>query len=76
MDLVTFGEAMLRLSMTADSFKPYVGGSELNVAVLAARLGVQARWVSRLPDNALGKMIAARAAEQGVDTQVAWTPEG
>jgi 2-dehydro-3-deoxygluconokinase len=75
-DLVTFGEAMLRLSMTADSFKPYVGGSELNVAVLAARLGVQTRWVSRLPDNALGKMIAARAAEQGVDTQVEWTPEG
>jgi 2-dehydro-3-deoxygluconokinase len=74
--LVTFGEAMLRLSMTADSFKPYVGGSELNVAVLAARLGVQTRWVSRLPDNALGKMIAARAAEQGVDTQVEWTPEG
>lgn len=76
MDLVTFGEAMLRLSMRARSFDAYVGGSELNVAVLAARLGVPARWVSRLPDNALGRMIAARAGEQGVDAQVEWTTDG
>ena len=83
MDLVTFGEAMVRLSAPAEqrleqvrSFNAYPGGSELNVAVLAARLGVKSRWVSRLPDNPLGRMIAARAAEQGVDAQVEWTPQG
>ena len=83
MDLVTFGEAMVRLSAPPDqrleqarSFDAYAGGSELNVAVVAARLGVKARWVSRLPDNPLGRMIAARAVEQGVDAQVEWTPDG
>ncbi|HXO84995.1 MAG TPA: sugar kinase [Gemmatimonadales bacterium] len=75
MDLVTFGEAMVRLDL-APTLKAGVGGSELNVAVLAARLGVMSRWVSRLPDNALGRMIAARAREQGVDARVEWTADG
>jgi 2-dehydro-3-deoxygluconokinase len=76
MDLVTFGEAMVRLTPPAyqrleqaHSFDAYVGGGELNVAVAASRLGVGARWVSRLPDNALGHMIANRAREQGVDVR-------
>ena len=82
MDLVTFGEAMVRLTPPAfqrleqaHSFDVHVGGSELNVAVLAARLGVKSRWVSRLPDNALGRMIEARAREQGVDAHVEWTAD-
>ncbi|HEV8509628.1 MAG TPA: sugar kinase [Gemmatimonadales bacterium] len=82
--LVTFGEAMVRLTPPggafqrleqAHSFDVYVGGAELNVAALAARLGVASRWVSRLPDNALGRMIANRAREQGVDVHVEWAPE-
>jgi 2-dehydro-3-deoxygluconokinase len=60
----------------AQSFDAHAGGSELNVAVLAARLGVTSRWVSRLPDNPLGRMIAARAAEQGVDAHIDWTSDG
>jgi 2-dehydro-3-deoxygluconokinase len=83
MDLVTFGEAMVRLSPPASqpleqasSLEASVGGSELNVAVLAARLGLASRWVSRLPDNALGRMIEARAREQGVDPHVEWTADG
>ena len=83
MDLVTFGEAMVRFSPPAlqrleqaSTLEASVGGSELNVAVLAARLGVTSRWVSRLPDNALGRMIAARAREQGVETRVEWTADG
>ena len=75
MDLVTFGEAMLRFNL-ASNFAATVGGSELNVAVLAARLGVPSRWVSRLPDNALGRMIEAQAKEQGVDACVAWSADG
>jgi len=82
MDLVTFGEAMVRLTPPAfgrieqaSSFDVHVGGSELNVAVLAARLGLKSRWVSRLPDNALGRMIGARAREQGVDAHVEWTAD-
>lgn len=82
MDLVTFGEAMVRLTPPAfqrieqaNSFDAYVGGGELNVAVAAARLGVASRWVSRLPENALGRMIANRAREQGVDVHVEWTAD-
>ena len=82
MDLITFGEAMVRLTPPAfqrleqaHSFDACVGGAELNVAVLAARLGVASRWVSRLPDNALGRTIAGRAREQGVDAHIEWATE-
>jgi 2-dehydro-3-deoxygluconokinase len=73
--LVTFGEAMVRFEL-ASTREASVGGSELNVAVLAARLGLTSCWVSRLPDNALGRMIYARAREQGVDARVEWTANG
>jgi 2-dehydro-3-deoxygluconokinase len=82
MDLVTFGEAMVRLTPPdfqrleqARSFDAYVGGGELNVAVAAARLGVASRWVSRLPENALGRMIANAARQQGVDAQIEWSSD-
>jgi len=82
MDLVTFGEAMVRLTPPsfqrleqARSFDAYVGGAELNVAVAAARLGTASRWVSRLSDNALGHMIANRAREHGVDVHIEWTTD-
>jgi 2-dehydro-3-deoxygluconokinase len=77
MQLVTFGEAMLRLTPSSSGFDVYVGGAELNVAVAAAKLGVASRWVSRLPENPAGRAIARRAREEGVDVScVAWTPEG
>src|SRR5437016_2807027 len=82
MDLVTFGEAMVRLTPPAfqrleqaHSLEVYVGGGELNVAVAAARLGLGSRWVSRLPENALGRMIANAACEQGVDAYIEWTAD-
>jgi 2-dehydro-3-deoxygluconokinase len=83
MDLVTFGEAMVRFSPPASlrldqatTLEASVGGSELNVAVLAARLGTASRWVSRLPDNVLGHMIEDRAREQGVDAHVDRVADG
>ena len=82
MDLVTFGEAMVRLTPPAfqrleqaRSFDVHVGGGELNVAVAANRLGISSRWVSRLPENALGRMIANRAREHGVDAHIDWTAD-
>ena len=82
MDLVTFGEAMVRLTPPAfqrleqaHSLEVYVGGGELNVAVAAARLGIASRWVSRLPENALGRIIANAAREQGVDAHIEWTAD-
>jgi len=83
MDLVTFGEAMVRLSPPAGQrlddarhFDVHVGGSELNVAAGAARLGLRSRWVSRLPETPLGRLIAHRAGEAGVDlSHVLWAED-
>ena len=83
-DVVTFGEAMLRLSPPgrrrleqADVLEVWPAGAELNVAVGLARLGTPAAWVSRLPSNPLGRLVAAHARAHGVDTTgVAWHEGG
>jgi len=80
-ELLTFGEAMVRLSPPrferleqAVSLDVRVGGSELNVAVTAARLGMRVGFISRLTRNPLGRMIENKAREHGVDTShIAWT---
>jgi 2-dehydro-3-deoxygluconokinase len=80
-EVITFGEAMIRLSppnyrrleQTA-SLDVQVGGAELNTAVGVARLGHSSAWVSRLTDNPLGRLIANQAREAGVSTDhVVWT---
>ncbi|HUV04149.1 MAG TPA: sugar kinase [Armatimonadota bacterium] len=82
--VVTLGEAMIRLSPPdfhrfeqANSFDVKVGGGELNVAVGVSRLGLESAWVSKLPDNALGRLVRNKAREQGVDTSnVVWSESG
>lgn len=82
-DVITFGEAMIRLSPPgfrrleqADTLDVQVGGAELNTAVALARFGRKAAWVSRLTDNAMGRLVASRARAAGVDTKhVVWTNE-
>lgn len=82
-EVVTFGEAMIRLSPPnfrrleqARSLELNVGGAELNTAVGLARLGRSSAWVSRLTDNPLGRLIANQAREAGVCTDhIAWTKE-
>ena len=83
-DVITFGEAMVRLSPPhfqrleqAHSLDIQVGGGELNVAVGVSRLGLTSTWVSRLPKNALARMLENRVRQAGVDTsQVVWTEGG
>ena len=80
-DLVTFGETMIRLSPPgfrrleqATRLDVNVGGSELNVAVAAQRLGLKTAYVTRLTRNPLGRMIANKAREHGVDvSHIVWT---
>jgi 2-dehydro-3-deoxygluconokinase len=74
-DVVTFGEAMIRLAPPhfqrleqTTSLDVQVGGGELNVAVGASRLGLKSTWVSRLPKNPLGRLIENRVRQAGVDT--------
>jgi len=82
-DLVTFGETMIRLSPLnfrrleqTSLLDVNVGGSELNVAVAAQRLGLGVAYVTRLTNNPLGRMIANKAREHGVDTSyIVWTDD-
>ncbi len=80
-DIVTFGEAMVRLSPPdfmrleqTHSLDVKIGGGEYNVSVGASRLGLKSTFVSRLPNNPLGKMIENKAREHGVDTShILWS---
>lgn len=82
-EVVTFGEAMIRLSPPnfrrleqAHSLDVMVGGAELNSAVGLARLGHASAWVSRLTNNPLGRLVANHAREAGVLTEhIVWTNE-
>ena len=72
--VVTFGEAMLRLSPPgrlrleqARMLEIWPAGAELNVAVGLARLGSEAAWVSRVPANPLGEIVLAHARSFGID---------
>jgi 2-dehydro-3-deoxygluconokinase len=83
-DVVTFGEAMLRMVPQNDlrleqaqAFNVTAGGGELNVAVGVSRLGFKSAWVSRLPENAMGRMVLGKVREQGVDSsQVIMSKDG
>src|SRR6059036_3401182 len=82
-DVITFGEAMIRLSPPnfrrleqTRSLDVLVGGAELNTAACLARLGRSAAWVSRLTKNPLGRLIANHAREIGVGTEhIVWTDD-
>ncbi|MBU1077659.1 MAG: sugar kinase [Spirochaetes bacterium] len=83
-DVITFGEAMIRLTPPgfqkieqSDKLKINAGGAELNVAVALSRLGSSSGWVSCLPENPLGNMISNKAREHNVLTDhIVWEKEG
>ena len=72
--VVTFGEVMLRLSTPgyqrfsqARSLDVNFGGGEANVAVSLANYGVDAHFVTRLPDNEIASMCTAELKGLGVN---------
>ena len=79
-DIVTLGETMIRLSSPdhlrleqTNSLNVSAGGAELNVAAGVARLGLNSAYVSRLPSNPMGRMIASKGREFGVDmSHILW----
>ncbi|MDX1639485.1 MAG: sugar kinase [Balneolaceae bacterium] len=81
--VVTFGEIMLRLSppgylrfSQADSFDVVYGGGESNVASSLANFGVPAEFVTRLPDNDLGRCAEGELRKRGVKTDnIVWGGE-
>src|SRR5438094_4320133 len=82
-DFLTHGETLLRLSPPgmqrldqAGNFEVGIGGSELNVACMLARLGRRTAWVSRLPEGPLVRTVDGEARRHGVDTRfVRWIPD-
>src|SRR5450755_3680509 len=75
-EVITFGEAMIRLSPPnflrfeqANSLDLKVGGAELNTAVGLARLGHSTAWVSRLTNNPFGRLTVNQARESGVSSE-------
>ena len=75
MKAVTFGELMLRLApegylrfVQADKFTVTFGGGEANVAVSLANYGLDAAFVSKLPNNDIGQAAVNSLRRFGVDT--------
>lgn len=83
MNIVTFGEVLLRFSKTDDmrlsqgnTMNAHFGGSEANGAVSLATFGNHVRYVTRLPRNAMGEACNLRLREMGLDTRhVCWGGE-
>lgn len=75
MNIVCFGEVLLRLSapgrqllLQTGHFDAHVGGAEANVAVSLSKLGHAAAVVTSLPDNPLGRVCRGELRRHGVDT--------
>ncbi len=75
MKVLTFGEIMLRLKapglerfFQSPSLEATFGGGEANVAVSLANYGVDAAFLTVLPDNVLGEAAVKELRSFGVDT--------
>jgi 2-dehydro-3-deoxygluconokinase len=81
MDVLTFGETMLRFSPphgqrleSAQSYQVWAAGSESNTAAAITAMGLSATWISRLPDNPMGRKIEAALSARHVDIKgIVWT---
>jgi 2-dehydro-3-deoxygluconokinase len=81
--VLTFGEIMIRLStpgferfIQARQFEARFGGGEANVAVSLANFGIPVKYVTRLPNNDLGRACLMELKRYGVDVDdVAWGGE-
>ena len=78
--VVTFGEIMLRLATPgylrfsqADNFNVIYGGGEANVSASLANYGINVDFVTRLPDNDIGRACMMNLRKQGIGTEnIVW----
>jgi 2-dehydro-3-deoxygluconokinase len=83
-DVTTFGELLLRLSVssggrleTARHLDVHPAGAEANVVTLLARLKCRTLWMGALPDNSTGRLAASSLRSAGVDMNgVLWRENG
>jgi 2-dehydro-3-deoxygluconokinase len=69
--LVSVGEGLIELTLGArrEEVRLGFGGDAANVCVMAARVGVPARLIGRVGDEAFGDRLLAFWAERGVDVR-------
>ena len=74
--VVTFGEIMLRLSTErhlrfeqAKAFTASYGGGEFNVAVSLANYGVNAAFITRIPENEIGACALKEMRKMNVESK-------
>ncbi len=74
--VVTFGEIMLRLSTDshlrfeqAKGFTATYGGGEFNVAVSLANYGINAEFVTRVPNNEIGMCAVKEMRKMNVESK-------
>ena len=72
--VVTFGEIMLRLApfghyriVQTNDYEATFGGAEANVAVSLSNYGVDAAFVTKLPDHVVGQAAVNSLRQYGVD---------
>ena len=77
-DVVTIGESMVLLQPLSDGplayaplFTRSIAGAESNVSIGLARLGLKARWISRLGADPFGDAVLSTLAGEGVDVSFA-----
>lgn len=75
MKVVCFGEIMLRLApegyyrfVQAEKFGATFGGGEANVSVSLANYGMDAQYVTKIPNNDIGQACINSLRKFGVDT--------
>ena len=77
MKVVTFGEIMMRLNpngyerfVQANEFGVTYAGAEANVAVSLANYGIDAAFVTKLPEHEIGQAAVNSLRKYGVDTSL------
>jgi len=75
--VITFGEIMLRLApqgyyrlVQVDKLDATFGGAEANVAVSLANYGIDAKFVTKLPNHEVGQSAINSLRRFGVDTSL------
>lgn len=75
--VITFGEVMLRLAplnylrfVQSETFEATYGGAEANVAVSLANYGIDAAFVTKLPEHEIGQAAVNSLRKYGVDTSL------
>ena len=71
-DLVALGEPLVEFNQVrpeeATGYRQGFGGDTSNTAIAAARLGARAAYVTRLGDDAFGRMFLDLWRREGLDT--------